>query len=168
MLFIHRLTLTLCKYTINMHTYSQPHTNFWHLYHSDHQMFDKYQVFYTETFHKRKSRHTHLGYVCSAAALYSVVGTTNVDTAHYSVRRGNDVLPAGLEQEYYMKPRKTQTCQHLPQQTHKLAQVINYPIYSRISRPPKKWVHVWSKIVDPCISRRRFLGTCTGKFTLYT
>jgi len=46
--------------------------------------------------------------------------------------------------------------------------ILAYKSLLHISRPPKKRVPVWSKIVDPCISRRWFLRTCTGKFTLYT
>ena len=45
--------------------------------------------------------------------------------------------------------------------------ILAYKSLPRISRPPKKRVPVWSKIIDPRISRRWFLRTCTGKFTLY-
>ena len=39
--------------------------------------------------------------------------------------------------------------------------ILAYKSLSRISRPPKKRVPVWSKIVDPCISRRWFLRACS-------
>ena len=42
-----------------------------------------------------------------------------------------------------------------------LPYILAYKSLSRISRPPKKRVPVWSKIIDPRISRRWFLGTCT-------
>jgi len=51
-------------------------------------------------------------------------------------------------------------------QTYRI--ILAYKSLPRISRPPKKPVPVWSKIVDPRISRRWFLRTCIGKFMLYT
>jgi len=42
-----------------------------------------------------------------------------------------------------------------------LPYILAYKSLLRISRPPKKRVLVWSKIADPRISRRWFLGTCT-------
>jgi len=32
--------------------------------------------------------------------------------------------------------------------------ILTYKSLPRISRPPKNWVHMLSKIIDPCISRR--------------
>jgi len=48
-------------------------------------------------------------------------------------------------------------------QEHEVIQI--YCIYLRISRsrvPPKYRVRMWSKIIDPRISRGWFLRTCTG------
>jgi len=39
--------------------------------------------------------------------------------------------------------------------------ILAYKSLPRISRPPEKRVPVWSKIIDPRISRRWSLGTCT-------
>jgi len=43
-----------------------------------------------------------------------------------------------------------------------LPYILAYKSLPRISRHPKKRVPVWSKIVDPRISRRWTLRTCTG------
>jgi len=40
--------------------------------------------------------------------------------------------------------------------------ILAYKSLSRISRPPKNRVRMWSKIIDPRISRRWLLRTCTG------
>ena len=42
-----------------------------------------------------------------------------------------------------------------------LPYILAYKSLPRISRPPKKRIPVWSKIVDLRVSRRWFLGTCT-------
>jgi len=39
--------------------------------------------------------------------------------------------------------------------------ILAYKSLSRMS-PPKNRVSTWSKIIDPCISRRWLLRTCTG------
>jgi len=46
--------------------------------------------------------------------------------------------------------------------TMRIPYTLVYKSLSRISRPFKKRVFMWSKIVDPRISRRWFLRACTG------
>jgi len=43
-----------------------------------------------------------------------------------------------------------------------LLYILMYKSRPRISHPPKKWVPMWSKIIDPHISHRWFLRACTG------
>ena len=82
--------------------------------------------------HKRKCRHTHLDYACSAVVLYCVVGMASAGVAHRSVDTDKNVFPWAPEQEYYTKPQKIQTCQHLPQESHKQAQTLNKQLINMI------------------------------------
>jgi len=50
---------------------------------------------------------------------------------------------------------------HLLLKLCKLPYILAYKSLPRISRTPKKRVPLWSNIVDPRISRRWVLGTCT-------
>jgi len=53
-----------------------------------------------------------------------------------------------------LSPNKTSTTLKT-----RLPYILLYKLLPHISRPPpKKWVPMWSKIADPCISRRWFWG----------